>query len=257
MNGSELNKIKDGIILVFKENLKDNLFAIVSLGGIAVGYFSRPWSDIDILVVVDELNLETKKKISRANEFLEKEYQCRFGISVITKKEFQDPFSPAISMEGKNLQTLLDLKKSQERLIFCKDKQINKIYCPSEQEIKEYSISNFAMFLLRNRRTLTKSVPKTFEEYKKIVEKEVRAGFIMTKLAIQHFSLYNCRSNKEIFEQSEKIFNDFDFSVLEDNLRVIDRWGEIKEKSQLDEILEVTDSFIESLSRYIFEKLSK
>jgi len=201
--------------------------------------------------------LKTKRKIAEVNEFLEKEYQCRFGISVITKTEFQNPFSPVVSMEGKNLQTLLDLKSSPERLIFCKDKQIDKIYSPSEREIREYSVSNFAMFLLRNRRTLTKSIPKTFEEYKKIVEKEMRAGFIMAKLAIQHFSLYNCRSNKEIFEQSKKIFDDFNFSVLENNLRMIDKWGEIKEKSQLDEILEATDSFIESFSRYIFEKLSK
>ncbi len=187
MNGSELNKIKEGIILIFKKNLEENLFAIVSLGGIAVGYFSRPWSDIDVLIVVNNLDLKTKRKIAKINEFLEKEYQCRFGVSIITKKEFQDPFLPIIFMEGKNLQTLLDLKSLPERLIFYKDKQIDKIYSPSKREIKEYSISNFAMFLLRNRRTLTKFIPKTFEEYKKMVEKEIRASFIMTKLAIQYF----------------------------------------------------------------------
>lgn len=255
MNGSELNKVKRSVTKVLKNGLKNNLFAIVATGSLASGNYKKLWSDVDILIVIEKLDLQTKKKIAQSTKLLEKIYKKHFGINTITKQEFKNPVLPTISLDGKTLQALLDLKLSPERLIFFKNKQIRKIYFPSKKEIKDYSISNLFMFLLRNRKTLTTQIAKTPKEYKNIAAKEIRAGFIMTKLAIQYFTIYNCRNNKEIIQRAENLFRDFNFQVLKTNIRRIDKWNQIKEVYQLDKILKSTDIFIEKFSHYILKNI--
>lgn len=257
MNGLESSKIKQSVLNAFKNFLKSNLFAVIFTGSLALENYKKSWSDIDILIVVEKLNLQTKKKIAQVVKILEKSYELHFGINVITKQEFRNPILPIISLEGKTLQAILGLKSSPERLFFCKDKNLDKIYSPSKSEIKNYSISNIAMFLLRNRRSLARQIPNTLAEYKEIVKKEMRAAFIMTKLAIQYFSLYTCASNKETLQKAENIFTDFNFKVLKNNLQLIDKWSQIKKLQQLDKILKETDIFIEKFSHYVFKKASK
>lgn len=210
---------------------------------------------MDILIVVEKLDLQTKKKITQSIKILEKIHKRHFGINTMTKQEFQNPVLPTISLDGKTLQALLDLKLSPERLIFSKNKQINKIYSPNKKEIKDYSISNLFMFLLRNRKTLTSQIAKIPKEYKNMVAKEIRAGFIMTKLAIQYFTLHNCSSNKEIVQRAENIFRNFDFKVLKTNIRLIDKWDQINGINQLDKILKSTDVFIENFSHHVLNKV--
>lgn len=251
MNGSELNKIRDSAVNIFRRSLKDNLFAIICLGSIASENYKKTWSDADFLVVVEKLNLRAKQKIAQAIETLEKTCECSFGVNTITQQEFRNPISPSISLDGKTLQGLLDLKLSPQRLIFAKKKSLKEAYAPNMKEIRNYSLSNIYMFLLRNRKTLSRDIPQTLEGYRNIVAKEMRAGFIMTRLAIQYFSLYNCQNKREIIKQAEKIFSDFNFRTLKSNLKWIDSWDKVKRRKELDKILETTDKFIEDFSRYV------
>ncbi len=257
MSGLELNKIKQSVVEALKGNLKDNLFAIVSVGSIASENYKESWSDVDVLAVVEELDLQTKQKIAQSRKILGKNHKRRFGINIITKQEFQNPVLPVISLDGKTLQALLDLKSWPERLIFSKNKSTGKIYSPNKKEIKGYSISNLFMFLLRNRKTLTGQIPKTLKEHRETVEREIRASFIMAKLAIQYFTMHNCSSYKEIIQMAEKLFTDFNFNTLKTNLQLIDRWNKIKERHQLDRVLKSTDLFIEKFSHYILKTVKE
>lgn len=259
MSGRELNKIRQDTVKTLEGILKDNLFVIISAGSVAWGDYKKLWSDVDILIVVEKINLETKQKIAIARNVLEKKYKKHFGINVINKQEFQEPILPSISLEGKTLQALLETKMFPDRIIFCKDKlmNINKIYSPDKNDLKNYSISSIAMFLLRNRRTLSDKKIWLFKNYKNIVAKEMRASFIMTKLAIQYFTFHVCSDNKEVVYRAEKLFPDFDFQALKTNLQIIAKWNKAKERSQLDAILQLNDSFIENFSHYVFEKTKK
>lgn len=257
MNGLELNKVNQFIIETLKDALKSNLFAVVSTGSVAKGYFKEKWSDIDVLIVVEKMDLKTKNKIFTVVNILEKKYKKHFGLNIIKKQEFQEPVFSTFSLEGKTLQTLLELKMFPDRIIFCKDKTIKKIYFPNKDDVKKYSISNIAMFLLRNRRTLCSQKTKTPGDYKNIVAKEMRASFIMTKLAIQYFTLHTCANNEEIIQLANKIFPDFSFKTLKINLQSIDHWNKTTKQSQLNNLLILNDSFIENFSHYVFEKAQK
>lgn len=259
MSGRELNKIKQITVKTLKDALQDNIFAIITAGSVAWGDYKKLWSDVDILIVVEKMDLETKQKIATARSVLEKKCKKHFGVNVINKQEFQKPILPSISLEGKTIQALLETKMFPDRIIFCKNKliNINKIYSPDKNDIKNYSISNIAMFLLRNRRTLSGKKENKFKNYKDIIAKEMRASFIMTKLAIQYFTFYTCSNNKEVVHKAEKLFPDFDFQTLKANLQIIAKWNKTKERSQLDAILRLNDSFIENFSHYVFEKTKK
>lgn len=256
MNGIELNKINKFIIKSFKDKLKDCLFAIISDGSLTSKDYNDVWSDIDIMVVVEKNDLRVKQKIAQVKEFLQGRFNKLFGINVILKEESQNPLNPTINLDGKTLQALLELKKIPERLLFCKNKKV-KFYTPNKKEIKKYSLSNIAMFLLRGRRDLTAKKFKYIEDYKKITERQIRASFIITKLAVQYFTLYICKNKKETLKKAEKVFFDFNFKVLKNNLLAINNWSKIKTKSQLNIILRETDRFIEVFSKYIFNKIKK
>lgn len=257
MNGLELDKVKQFTIKTLKDVLGGNLFAVISAGSMAWGNYKESWSDLDVLIVVKKLDLKAKYKLAIVSNILEKKYKKHFGINVISEQEFNNPDLPAISLEGKTLQALLELKIFPSRIIFCKKKMIDRIYSPTKRDVKMYSISNIAMFLLRNRRTLSGKNVKAFKDYKNIIAKEMRASFIITKLAIQYFIFYICSNNKEVIIKAEELFPDFDFQTLRINLKTIDRWNKIKRRSQLDSLLKLNDVFIENFSHYVFKKTKK
>ena len=256
MNGLDLNKVNKSVVERLKNKLDSNLFAVISTGSVASKNYKKSWSDIDILIIVTKIDFKTKKIIAEIISALGQKLKQRFGINVISKEEAENPRLPNQSLEGKTLQTLLDLTRSPERIIFCRDKG-PKLYCPNKEEIKKYSLSNIAMLLLNNRRNLTTQIPQTLEEYKYMVEKTIRLAFIITKLAVQYFSLNNCTTNRDIIDKAEKLFKDFDFGALKRNLRTIDWWNETNNYSRLEKILQLTDNFIEKFSHYVFKKASK
>ena len=253
MNGLGLNKVNNFVVGKVKNKLGSNLFAVISTGSVASKNYKKSWSDIDILIVVMEIDLKTKRIIAETISTLSKKLKQRLGVNVISKEEAENPELSGQSLEGKTLQTLLDLRKAPERIIFCKTEKA-KFYCPNKEEIKKYSLSNIAMLLLSNRRNLTTQIPRTLKEYKYMTEKTIHLAFIITKLAIQYFNLNNCTTNQDIIDKAEKLFKDFNFSVLKRNLRVIDRWSETNNHLHLERILQLTDNFIEKFSHYVFKK---
>ncbi len=248
-----LVEINKDIINSYKSLLGKNLFAIISDGSLISEHYNDIWSDIDLILVVRENKLDIKQKISRVKILLERKYKKHFGINVISKDEFQDPINPTITLDGKTLQALLELSRFPERLLFYRDENI-RFYVPNRIETQKYSLSNIFMFLLRERKDLIFAELKSIEDYKKMTERQIRASFIMTKLAIQYLSSSFFEGKEEIINEAKKIFPDFKFNVLEDNLLVIKNWGKKRSIADFKKILKRTDYFIESFSRYILKK---
>lgn len=240
----------------FKRKLKDNLCAVISIGSYTTGYYLEKWSDIDLLIVLNKISFRDKELISEIKIALEERYERRFGINILTKEEAISPIKPVFSLDGKTLQGLLELASTPERLLYCDSKNI-KFYVPDNETVRSYSLSNIAMFLLRNRKTLTSS---NFEDENKLrftVEKEIRAAFIITKLAVQLKSNYTCASYSEVIDQAVDLFPDFAFVQLTDNKNLIDNWDEKIGREKLLDTLSKTDTFIESFSRFIFQQKDK
>ena len=249
----KLVEINKDIVNSFKNFLKENLFAIISDGSLFSNYYNDIWSDVDLILAVEKNNLEIKQKISHVKFILEKKYKKHFGINIISKNELQNPSNPTIAFDGKTLQALLELNKFPERLLFYRDKNIT-FYVPNKREIQKYSLSNIFMFLLRERKDLSSVELKNLKDYKKMTERQIRASFIITKLAIQYLDSNFYKGKEEIINEAKRIFPDFKFNILEDNLLVIKKWGNKRSMAEFKNILKRTDIFIESFSKYILRK---
>ena len=108
---SDINKI-------FSDRFDKNLFAIISVGSLTTAHYRESWSDIDILVVLEQIYLSEKESVSELKSILEKKYGKKFGINVITKHEALRPSFPEILLDGKTLHGLLDLSIYPERLMY-------------------------------------------------------------------------------------------------------------------------------------------
>ena len=253
MNGSELNRVKRALVGVAKSGLRENLFAIISIGSFTTGHHRGQWSDIDLLIVLEQMGLADKERIARLKLKLEKKFHCRFGVNIIKKQEGLEPFLPEISLDGKTLQGLLDLHLHPERLLYCKIKAPS-FFVPDRKTIRTYSLSNIAMFLLKNRKSLTSGSILRKNEFKTMVEREIRAAFIITKLGIQYRGGRNCNNYKDVIRNAKIVFPKFDFSTLTQNEEAISRWGQVHSTTGLRVILERTDRYIELFSHFILRK---
>lgn len=250
------NLLLKDVIKIFKKGLKNNLFAIILAGTYNSLEYISHWSDVDILLVVEINNLRTKQKIAKITKALEKKYKRRFGLNVIEKNESLNPLMPFVTLDGKTLQALLELKKFPERLLFCRNNLIN-FYYPRKGEVKKYSLLNIALLLLLNRRNIIKNIPNTIENYKGAVAKSIHISFIITKLALQYFTRPCFVKTREVLSGAKSIFPDFNFETLQNNISIINKWSYVKNKSVLIKILNDNDNFIEQFSDYVFKKTPK
>lgn len=246
--------LKNCLIDSFKKGLGNNLVAIILTGSLPNKYFKEGWSDVDILIIVNKLDILTKQKIAQIKKNLEKRWGKHFGINIINKLNAVKPIMPSISLDGKTLQTLLETKKFPQNIVYNKNNL--KLYYPQKKDIKDYSLSNIGILLLRNRKNLSGKIPTDIKEYKDITSKEMRAANIMTKLAIQYFSGYTCENHKDLLIKADRVMNDFDFDTLKMINKKIDDWDNLTTKD-LKDILKKTNNYIENFSFYVFKKASK
>ncbi len=255
MNGSDLNKVKEVAIGKFRDILKDNLFSIILSGSVPQNTHKNGWSDLDILIVVETLNFEVKRTIAKALIQLENFSGVKHGLNVITKGEFLNPKTPEYLLDGKTLQAFIDIKKYPDRVVYLKESvDTQDIYMPNNEIMKNYSISNIGMFLRRNRRTLTSASDNSIDKLKGLLKKEIRAAFIITKLAVQYFTGIPQYSNNDVLKQSKLIFSNFDFSVLEENIQIVRKWEQLNDREELLKVFCRTDEYIEKFSYYVFKK---
>jgi len=240
------------LVSVFKKNIGDNLFALISVGSLTTKHYIKSWSDIDLVVVFEQLSLKDKVIVSKLKSELEQVHGRKFGINIITKRESISPILPTISLDGKTLQGLLDLSIHPGRLLYCKDNN-TQFYTPDTQTIREYSILNIFMFLRRNRKSLTSELASTNLELKNITEREIRASFIMTKLAIQYIKGLNCNGYKEISETAKELFFDFDVNTLLSLEQAMNKWDKVTNQEEIGKLLTETDAYIESFSEYVLK----
>lgn len=253
MNGLDSNKIKLSIVNKLFDALNENLVAIV-LAGSFPDSFKEEWSDIDLLIVVRKLDLDTKLRLARVITKLEDDTKLHHGINVITEEEFLAPKFPEILLEGKTLQALIDLKKYPERVIYLhKTINLEKVYSPNVDVLKQYSLSNIGMFLKRNRRTLTTTL-YTDKNKKELLKREIRASLIITKLAVQYSTGNSQGEYHDVLNQAKLIFPGFNFEVIEDNFRIIEQWHELSDNKEILDIFRRVDEYIEKFTRYVFEK---
>lgn len=257
MSGLDLNKVKKTAVNNLLDVIGDNLSAVILTGSASQNTYKVGWSDIDLLVVVSKLDFDTKRRVAKVVTKLESNSGIHHGVYVITSDEFFNPIIPEVFLDGKTLQALIDLKKYPNRIIYSKEYiDLQKVYSPDDTVLRNYSLSSIAMFLRRNRRTLTTAEYGT-KNLKELLKKEMRASLIMTKLAVQYFTSAPQENYQDALCVAKSMFPDFDFRTIEEIFQVINKWQEFNNKDELLTLFHKIDTYIENFARYIFQKANE
>jgi predicted nucleotidyltransferase len=250
-----LDKAVADVVRELKNSLAPNLFAVILSGSIARGTYRDGWSDVDVLLVVERMNLRVKNKIAEMVEKLEKKTGIHHGVNVVTAKEIIQPNNPTISLDGKTLQALVELKQHPDRLLYIKERRQKNFYVPTKKEVKEYSLANIGMFTRKNRRDLTARHVSHREESKEMLKTEIRALLTMVKLAIQCFGEYS--EDVSVLNQATKTFPSYDFKFLKRARGLVENWRSFNDKKKVATAIMQADRFIEEFSQYIYKKAKR
>lgn len=243
------------VIRESRKTLTSNLFAVILAGSIARGAYQDGWSDIDVLLVVKKMDLETKNKIAEMVGKLEKKAKVHHGVNIVTTQEITKPSIPTISLDGKTLQALVELQRHPDRLVYIKKGHSGKFYTPSKKGIREYSLANIGMFARKNRRDLTVGHFIRQQKPKEVLKTEIRASLTMVKLAVQYFGEYS--EQMDILGQARKVFPWYDFKFLELAQETIQNWRLLNNEKDIATAVIQADRFIEDFSQYVYREVEK
>lgn len=257
MNGLDLNKVNQKIISALKASLNAELVAVVSSGS-SSGNYIEGWSDLDYLVVVKQVTYSILTKIKECFQQLKQVHKTKFGLNVISHREFLSPPFPTFYLEGKTLQTLLELNIDKTKLLYPeKIKTVGKNYIPTLEEVRQYSLLNIGILKNLNRRNIVNIQDINIEEVREATSKIIHISFIIAKLAIQFFVEKMPTNKRQILKLAEGAFRDFDFLTLNQDLASINNWNGIKKISKFKKLITDNDIFIEEFANYVFNKAKR
>ncbi len=250
----DISRVDDAlaeVVRTAKKSLGTNLVGIIFEGSGARGSYRHGWSDVDVLLVLEKIDTGAKRRIGSLIKEWEEKTGIHHGVNVVTAREITRPRLPVVSLDGKTLQALLELKRHPERLVYLKSAASLRFYVPSPRDIKEYSIANIGMFARKNRRDLTMGNAGE----KELLRTEIRAAFTMVKLALQAFGAYS--ESEELSTQARKTFSAFDSAFLKVAEGIIRHWSTYNDKRAISAALARADRFLEEFSEYVYEKASR
>jgi len=242
------------IVGLFNKRLKRNLQAIILTGSLQTKGFNEKWSDIDIIIILDEINLRDEATTAKTSKELEKKLGRHIGINILTKRQAERPIKPSVFIPGKSLQMFNEFTSDQ--VIYQRDPSL-KLFRPNKKEVREYSLINIGFLQTFSRRTLSTNTLRTKSDYKKTLEKEIRIAFIITKLAVQYFTGKTCDTKPIIIETASITLKRFDFSPLIKMQRLIDHWGTPMTKKNYINRLKIANNYIENFCEYVQRRIAK
>jgi uncharacterized protein YutD len=94
----------------------------------------------------------------------------------------------------------------------------------------------------------------TDKNKKEMLKREIRASLIITKLAVQYLTGSPQGRYQDVLNQAKLIFPNFNFEVIMDNFRIIEKWSELNDDKEILEIFYRVDEYIEEFAHYVFKK---
>ena len=245
-------RIIDQFLRSCRRELRSRLSAVVLSGGLARRDFRVGWSDIDILVVIKELDLKTQTFLSSLKQKVLSRYKVKIGLNVITEAEAVAPRYPEFTIDGKVLQTLWELSRHPERLLYG---NTEKLFVPTPDVVRAYSLLNIPRVLMDSRKALLSATTKTARDLRSLVAAQVRSAFICTKLALQHVEKGEMILDyPDLIRLAQTTFPEFEFTPLVAALRCIEKWPQVNER-ELGRLFQRIQRYNQTFPNYFCDKI--
>lgn len=233
-----------------KEIFGPDLQAIILAGSNLSDLRISGWSDVDIVLVIRELNLNAQRKSSNLQKALEEFYKTSVGVDLLSIKEATNPDYPLLLLHSKMIQVLYEVNLYPNKILFSK-KSLD-FYKPTKAEVKALSVKDISFFYTEIRKIANRSYLEfDLDVMQNITRKAVRFSFNTTKLACQFITLVPYQTKLEIVKAAKLNIPGFDFSALESLERAVADWGLVKKDIKLlNEIFTVATTYIYDFAFY-------
>lgn len=235
-----------------RKKLKNDLVAIILVGSLLRQIPIKEWTDIDIIIVVQEADFKTKLSVGTVLSQLNKNYKIKIGANIISKEELENPKYPALSLEGKTVQAVYDLNLGLNKILYGKLPQ--KIFHPTKAILREFCLKNIGTIKLASRKLVEKAPRISDDELKKEVQTNIRSCFIIIKLTLKYLKNIDATTYSNIIANTQKYFKDLDCNDLIEFIELRTQWTKINNKIKLLSILKKTDDIIEYISKFVFSQ---
>jgi len=248
MGGTEQEKVRKLILQEFSE-LDNNLEVILAVGSISSGEFNE-FSDIDLILSFRELDYETRAHTARIVAKIESVTKRKVGANIVKTEEIIRPLEPLTILDGKTFQALIEAKVNKNIILYDPTSIYKSFYNPTSEEIKRHSINNVEFFKLRERKLSTHEYDKK-EQLSSVLERKMRASFIVSKLAIQATAHQTITNKMDIINAINKHLP----SLSGKNLVLIKNLEYKKGVATMKnvELLAENDKYIEELASHVIK----
>ncbi len=244
---SNINMISTLLKEKFIRGLRENLVSIIVAGSFPNSDFYAGWSDIDIIIVCNKINFQTKVRISEIKNDLEKKLDIELGLNIVAKREVINHTKLAKCLPGKVLQALYEIMVFSDRILYT-EKNID-FYKPTKEIVRKYCLENIIFFLNRSRKELI-SEHLSDKNISKVCLKEIRASFTISKLACQYMLLRPISGKNAIIRNMQEVFPLVNLNTIKFNQTLASHWSHKKPFDHYLIILKENEKYIENFSCY-------
>lgn len=237
---------------IFK-SIGKNFICLVTSGSVQLERALPCWSDLDFIVVCRRLDFITKIKLNKLFKNIKKNFRMKVGGVAISIDELTGSKILTSRLEGKILQSLLELQHGQQKLYYFGKKTRYPIHLTlNKKQIKTFTLNEIGRILALYRRLILRSDLQNKTNLMRVIKQSINYSIIMTKLAVQYFNDITCYSDEMILEQMMEIFPKNLVRQFKKILIFKIKWPENKKiKDKLNDI----DEYLETFSSYVFEKI--
>jgi len=181
----------------FKEKLGDNFAYLIGAGSYGIGKGVTAFSDIDFVLVVNNINYFEKCNIYSCFNKIKDKYSLKIGGVVVSKSFLEERNPNLLTLDGKIIQSIIEVNLGYQKIFGC-DNQKNRLPIFSESQIREFSLKESRNIYNMYMRIVTRE-----EISIEVLEKILHLAIIITKLSIQA-SFRTCVTNQEILKETKK-----------------------------------------------------
>lgn len=248
--------MKNSFIFEQFREYKDDIFCLISTGS----YFSDKnitstgWKDVDIIVVLNQVNLELQKKISKISAQLKKNPGIDISVDIISKADFTHP-KDILDLHTKSINAMYEANKNNSRILYFNDKE--PIYKLSDKEVKEYTSVAFRELYQEAHKDISRNLDAILHEKDlKVLKRYIKRIFNMIKMSLIYETYEIPLTKKLIVKRAEEQYIDYDFTNTKKLFDIIKAWPSI-DMNTYDTVLCSTINDIYNFKNYFEQRKKK
>lgn len=229
------NNNKEIILSNFSKVFSNIKYLIIS-GSFSNGTNIDSWSDIDLLLVLDNITFKDYIATSKISKDLKDVTSFEVSIDLISSNDINHINAGFVKRyHPKIIQTLIEADLDKSKVIYQNGDFIINI---SDKDVRNTSINNVNFFYQEIIKNLTRSSQGDMKQIKAVLKIIIKRIFNLLKMGIQSIELTPPQNKSLVIKLTEKYFPDLNNKLLYELQTLRKNWLDNNDKEKMIDLLE-------------------